>query len=86
MMRYDFVNSRGNRHREQNVNTYGEYSKKCRGCQRKTTAEVQNMSNRNFTRDSLTKEEMIEEIHRVLEDANEWEVRDVYEHVMDEVA
>lgn len=43
------------------------------------------MSDKNFTRDSLTKEEMIEEIHRVLEDANEWEVRDVYEHVMDEV-
>lgn len=43
------------------------------------------MSDKNFARDSLTKEEMIEEIHRVLEDANEWEVRDVYEHVMDEV-
>ena len=43
------------------------------------------MSNKNFTRDSLTKEEMIEEIHRVLEDANEWDVRDVYEYIMDEV-
>ena len=31
-------------------------------------------------------EEMIEEIHRALEDANEWDVRDVYEYVMDEVA
>lgn len=72
---YDFVNSRGNRHREQNVNTYGEYSKNRRGCQRKIAAEVQNMS----------KEEMIAEIQRVLEDANEWDVRDVYEYVMDEV-
>lgn len=43
------------------------------------------MSNKNFIRESLTKEEMIEEIHRVLEEANEWEVRDVYDHVMDEV-
>lgn len=43
------------------------------------------MSDKNFARDSLTKEAMIEEIHRVLEDANEWEVRDVYEYVMDEV-
>lgn len=65
-----------NRYREQNVNTYGEYIKKRRGCQRKTTAEVQNMS----------KEEMIAEIQRVLEDANEWDVRDVYAYVMDEVA
>ena len=44
------------------------------------------MSNNKFPRETLTKEEMIEEIHRVLEDANEWEVRDVYEYVMDEVA
>lgn len=44
------------------------------------------MSNKNFTSESLTKDEMIEEIQRILEDANEWEVRDVYEHVMDEVA
>ena len=43
------------------------------------------MSNKNFIRESLTKEEMIEEIHRVLEEANEWEVRDVYDHVMNEV-
>lgn len=43
------------------------------------------MSNKNFTGESLTKEEMIEEIHRVLEDANEWEVRDVYDYIMDEV-
>ena len=64
------------RYREQNVNTYGEYSKKRRGCQRETTAEVQNMS----------KEEMIAEIQRVLEDATEWDVRDVYDYVMDEVA
>lgn len=33
----------------------------------------------------MSKEEMIAEIQRVLEDANEWEVRDVYDHVMDEV-
>ena len=44
------------------------------------------MSNKNFTSESLTKDEMIAEIQRVLEDANEWDVRDVYEHVMDEVA
>lgn len=44
------------------------------------------MSNKNFTSESLTKDEMIEEIQRVLEDANEWEVRDVYEYIMDEVA
>ena len=43
------------------------------------------MSHNNFSSADLTKEEMIEEIHRVLEDANEWEVRDVYDHVMDEV-
>ena len=61
--------------REQNVNAYGQYSKIGRRCQRKTTAEVQFM----------TREEMIAEIQRVLEDANEWEVRDVYEYVMDEV-
>lgn len=35
---------------------------------------------------NMTREEMIAEIQRVLEDANEWEVRDVYEYVMDEVA
>ena len=63
------------RNGEQNVNTYGEYIKKRRGCQRETTAEVQNMS----------KDEMIAEIQRVLEDANEWDVRDVYAYVMDEV-
>lgn len=66
----------GHRRREQNVNIYGEYIKNRRGCQRKTTAEVQIMS----------KEDMIAEIQRVLEDANEWDVRDVYEYVMDEVA
>lgn len=44
------------------------------------------MSNKNFTSESLTKDEMIAEIRRVLEDANEWDVRDVYEYVMDEVA
>lgn len=33
----------------------------------------------------MTREEMIAEIQRVLEDANEWEVQDVYEYVMDEV-
>ena len=33
----------------------------------------------------MSKEEMVAEIMRVLEDANEWEVRDVYEYVMDEV-
>ena len=35
---------------------------------------------------TMTREEMLAEIQRVLEDANEWEVRDVYEYVMDEVA
>ena len=34
----------------------------------------------------MTREEMIAEIQRVLEDANEWDVRDVYEYIMDEVA
>ena len=34
---------------------------------------------------TMTRDEMLAEIHRVLEDANEWEVRDVYEYVMDEV-
>ena len=34
---------------------------------------------------TMTREEMLTEIQRVLEDANEWEVRDVYEYVMDEV-
>ena len=34
----------------------------------------------------MSKEEMIAEIQRVLEDANEWDVTDVYEYVMDEVA
>ena len=34
----------------------------------------------------MSKEEMIAEIQRVLEDANEWDVRDVYEDGMDEVA
>ena len=28
------------RHRDENVNTYGEYTKNWRGCQRETTAEV----------------------------------------------
>lgn len=65
----------GTRHREQNVNTYGEYIKNRRGCQRKRAAEVQNMS----------KEEMIAEIQRVLEDANEWEVAEIHAFVMDEV-
>jgi hypothetical protein len=55
------------------------------GVNEKQLRRCKNMSDKNFTRDSLTKEEMIAEIHRVLEDANEWEVRDVYEHVMDEV-
>ena len=35
---------------------------------------------------TMTRGEMLAEIQRVLEDANEWEVRDVYEYVMDEVA
>lgn len=34
----------------------------------------------------MDKNEMIAEILRVLEDANEWDVRDVYEYIMDEVA
>ena len=34
----------------------------------------------------MSKDEMIAEIQRVLEDANEGDVRDVYEYVMDEVA
>ena len=34
---------------------------------------------------TMTREKMLTEIQRVLEDANEWEVRDVYEYVMDEV-
>lgn len=34
----------------------------------------------------MSKQEMLDEIVRVLEDANEWDVRDVYEYVMDEVA
>lgn len=34
----------------------------------------------------MSKEEMIAEIQRVLEDANEWDVLDVYNYVMDEVA
>ena len=34
---------------------------------------------------TMTREEMLAEIQRVLEDANEWDVRDVYEYVMDEV-
>lgn len=33
----------------------------------------------------MSKEEMIAEIQRVLEDANEWDVLDVYHYVMDEV-
>ena len=33
----------------------------------------------------MDKNEMIAEILRVLEDANEWDVRDVYNYVMDEV-
>ena len=76
MVSYDFVNSRGKPGTVNKILTpFGQYSKNGRGCQRKTTAEVQNMS----------KEEMVAEIMRVLEDANEWEVRDVYEYVMDEV-
>lgn len=31
----------------------------------------------------LTREEMIAEINRVLEDANEWDVREIYTFVMD---
>lgn len=34
----------------------------------------------------MSKEEMIAEIQRVLEDANERDVLDVYHYVMDEVA
>lgn len=34
----------------------------------------------------MSKQEMLDEIVRVLEDANEWDVRDVYDYVMDEVA
>lgn len=33
----------------------------------------------------LTREEMIAEINRVLEDANEWDVREIYTYVMDEM-
>lgn len=33
----------------------------------------------------MSKEDMIAEIQRVLEDANEWDVLDVYNYVMDEV-
>ena len=33
----------------------------------------------------LTREEMIAEINRVLEDANEWEVQEIHAFVMDEV-
>lgn len=58
---------------EQNVNTYGEYIKNGRGCQESGGAD-------------MNKEEMIAEIQRVLEDATEWDVRDVYAYVMDEVA
>lgn len=34
----------------------------------------------------MSKDEMIAEILRVLEDSNEWDVREVYEFVMDELA
>lgn len=34
----------------------------------------------------MSKQEMLDEIVRVLEDANEWDVWDVYDYVMDEVA
>ena len=33
----------------------------------------------------MSKQEMLVEIVRVLEDANEWDVLDVYNYVMDEV-
>lgn len=33
----------------------------------------------------MSKQEMLDEIVRVLEDANEWDVLDVYNYVMDEV-
>ena len=33
----------------------------------------------------MTREEMIAEIMRVLEDANEWEVAEIHAFVMDEV-
>ena len=33
----------------------------------------------------MSKEEMVAEIMRVLEDANEWEVADIHAFVMDEV-
>ena len=61
------------RNGDKNVNTYGEYIKKRRGCQESGGAD-------------MNKEEMIAEIQRVLEDANEWDVQDVYAYVMDEVA
>ena len=80
MVGYDFVNSRENPGREQNVNAYGQYSKRGRGCQQKQLRRCKIMSEKPMTR-----EEMLAEIQRVLEDANEWEVRDVYEYVMDEV-
>lgn len=34
----------------------------------------------------MSKEEMVAEIMRVLEDANEWEVAEIHAFVMDEVA
>lgn len=33
----------------------------------------------------MTREEMIAELQRVLEDANEWEVAEIHAFVMDEV-
>lgn len=44
------------------------------------------MPNRLWRCDFMSKDEMIAEILRVLEDANEWDVQDVYEYIMDEVA
>ena len=71
---YDFVNSRGTPGDTGNT-PFGHCNKMGRRCQRKTTAEVQFM----------TREEMIAEIMRVLEDANEWEVAEIHAFVMDEV-
>ena len=34
----------------------------------------------------MTREEMIAEIQRVLEDANEWEVAEIHAFVMDELS
>lgn len=74
---YDFVNNRGNPGTVNKMRTpTASISKSGGGVNAKQLRRCKNMS----------KEEMIAEIQRVLEDANEWDVRDVYEYVMDEVA